>query len=95
MSFTNLKPDFHNETKNFTLTKVTLDRVVLRQGAQERFGRSIVAKGLAEVSKAVNVPWTEDKAAAELKRISTQLALAMPSGFGALSRLGVITAKKV
>lgn len=47
------------------------------------------------MSKAVNVPWAEDKAAAKLKGIPAQLVLAMSGGFGALPGGGIIAAKKV
>lgn len=75
--------------------KLRSTSVELGERAQQRLRRGIVAKGLAEVSKAVNIPGTEDKAAAELKGVFTQLVLAMSGGFGALPGCGVVSAKKV
>lgn len=37
LSFTNLKPDSHNETKNFALAKVTLDQCCAMAGRARAF----------------------------------------------------------
>ena len=55
----------------------------------------MVAKGLAEVGEAIDVPWAKDEAAAQLKRIQPQFVLTMPGGASAITALEVVAAKYV
>jgi hypothetical protein len=60
---------------------------------QQRFGRSVVAEGLADVNEAVNVAGSEDEAAAKLEGVLAGAMLAMSGGAGALARMIVFSAK--
>lgn len=43
----------------------------------------------------VHIPRTEDKTAAELKRVWSELMVRMPGGFGAGARLGIVASQQV
>jgi hypothetical protein len=69
--------------------------MILRQCGEQVFYRGVVAEGLAEVLKTINVAGSEDEAATELEGIFGELVhvLAMSAGFGALAPSHVVTAK--
>src|SRR5262249_44738023 len=69
--------------------------VRLRQGAEQRFGRSVVCKGFTEVCKAVYVAGPENETPAKLKRVFPQFVLRVPGGLGASPRPEVILAQEV
>src|SRR5260370_12620497 len=62
---------------------------------QQIFWRGIVAKGLADVSKAVHIARSKDEAAAKLEGVLAQPVLAMPAGLGALARGRIVLAQQV
>ena len=66
-----------------------------RKSGEEHSRRGIVAKGAAEVGEAIDIAWTEDKTAAELKRVLAQTVLAKPGGLRPLSRTLVVAPEEM
>ncbi len=60
------------------------------QRCQDLLRLGVVAEGLADVDKQVDVAGTEDEAATELERILTQPVLPVPAGHGTFARLHVV-----
>jgi hypothetical protein len=68
---------------------------VLGQRLQQIVDGSVIAKRLADVSKAVDVARTEDKATAQLKRVLAQAMLTVSCGACSLAGDRVVTAQQV
>lgn len=65
------------------------------EGGKQCRGRRVVAKGLAEVGEAIDVPWAKDKTPAKLKGIHPQFVLTMPVGPSAATALEIVPAEQV
>lgn len=65
------------------------------EGGEEHRGSCVVAKGLAEVGEAIDIPRTKNEAAAKLKGIPPKFVLAMPCGASAITAPGIVAAKQV
>src|SRR5206468_3722704 len=62
---------------------------------QQRLGRRVVAERLAHVREAIDVPWAEDEAAAELERMLPEAMLAVSGLPGPGTGDGVVAAEEV
>ena len=58
-------------------------------------GRGVVPEGLTDVHETIHISRSENKAAAQLKRVFAQAMLPVPAGFGAYACRGVVLTQKV